>query len=60
MKIDEAIEILQTYDKEVDIPPIPDFKDALKLGIEALRCLEGLRNLPYGSPLPPLPSETKE
>ena len=60
MKSDRAIEILSCM--VVPIHPIhkKERKDAIKLGIEALRCLERLHNLPYGSPLPPLPGETKE
>lgn len=59
MNINKAIEILSTYDKEVDIPPIPDFKDALKLSIEALkRCKVLAENSPLWA-AKPLPGETE-
>ncbi len=60
MKLEKATEILALYDKEVDIPPIPDFKDALKLGIEALKFVEADRaKYPYVK-VPLLPGETEE
>ena len=60
MKLSKAIDILTIHLQEGGSRLVPDIEDALKLGIEALRCLEGLHKLPYGSPLPPLPGETKE
>lgn len=60
MKLEKAIEILEDLKDGLDLPLMKDTEDAIKLGIEALRCLKGLHNLPYGSPLPPLPGETKE
>ena len=60
MKIDKAIEILKDTRNITFNYFSPDRKDALKLGIEALKQLQELHNRPHGSPLPPLPGETPE
>ena len=60
MTIDKAIEILNNHQVDLCLTPATDLRDALKLGIEALREVQGLReNVLVGIWLL-LPGETKE
>ena len=60
MKIDEAIEILSILESRTQNYSTMFKKDALKLGIEALKRVQGMRPNKYGSPDPLLPGETKQ
>lgn len=60
MTIDKAIEILTDLLRARRAMAERDVWDAIKLGIGALNQVRGLHDLHYGSPLPPLPGETKE
>ncbi len=60
MKIEKAIEILEKWQSSGFGTRIDDMDPALNLSIEALKCLERLHNLPFGSPLPLLPGETRD
>ncbi|HUV53500.1 MAG TPA: hypothetical protein VMW64_10580 [Dehalococcoidia bacterium] len=60
MKLDKAIELLNLDLQYHTQDQKPDLNDAIKLGIEALKQLQGLHKLPHGSPLPPLAGETPE
>ncbi len=60
MKIGEAIEIKERKGDEFLQTDPDDIDEADRLSIAALRQLEGLRHLPYGSPLPLLRGETEE
>ena len=59
MTIDEAIEILQSDATDLTIYEVPDFIDAIHLGIEALKRLKDRRDLGTGWEITPLPGETK-
>ena len=60
MTIDKAIEILTQYTKGTDMLYLPDFLDALKLGIEALERVQ-LQGDPDGCITPALlPGETED
>ena len=60
MTIDEAIEILGDYEMQSAFEATPDFKDALKLGIEALKAVQKFQRM--GSKINPLrlPGETED
>jgi len=60
MKLEKAIEIKEQHLRDNQPYDLEELEEADKLSIEALRCLERLHHLPYGSPVPPLPGETTE
>ena len=57
MTIDKALEILESYYREVDIDPPFHFNDALKLGIEALKRIRDDRAINIIDVQQPLPGE---
>lgn len=60
MKLEKAREILTDYKMESAFEATTDFEDALKLGIEALKGIQAVRQLhPELSPFPLL-GETEE
>jgi len=60
MKIDKAIEILDYYRTSDCVHLTPDARDALKLGIEALKRVKGLRRF-WGKDINlKLPGETED
>lgn len=60
MIIDEAIEVNTTLVKELDIPERAKEREAISLGIEALKRVDGNRHYPQPTVYPLLPGETKE
>lgn len=60
MKVQKAIEILDLNVKEVGPKMPPDTLDALKLGIEALERIDGLRSAGHYIAMPLLKGETEE
>ena len=60
MKIDKAIEILREWQEDHLTRMTPDFDDALKLGVEALKSIQLLRNRLDASYVNLLPGETPE
>ena len=60
MNLEKAIEILEAlYDGRMS-PSHPIRKDAVKLGIEALKRVESLRGYLFSARHPLLPGETKD
>ncbi len=60
MTLEEAIEIKARTGEEFLNTDPDEIDEADRLSIEALKQLQGLHKLPHGSPLPPLPGETRE
>lgn len=60
MKLEKAIEELNRVDNRVNIICYAEFREAVKLGIEALKAWKALREGRAGAYEPRLPSETKE
>ncbi len=60
MYISKAIEILNHYPDPDEIYSDPDFMDAIKLGIEALKRVKGNRLYPQPDVYPLLPGETED
>ncbi len=60
MTIDKAIEILTQYTKGTDMLYLPDFLDALKLGIEALKRVQLQRGIWGMKQDALLPGETED
>ena len=60
MKLEKAIEILNTIYDDIDLGFLDDDLYALKLGIEAMRRVKGLRLYDVGPVQVLLPGETKE
>ncbi len=58
MTIDEAIKILGELDEGCE-SKVKEDRDALKLGIEALKHIKRDRELPHNPDHPLLPGETK-
>jgi len=60
MTIDEAIEILDSRKAPPLMHPESQYNDAVKLGIEALKHVQAIREI-YGKHYPnPLPGETEK
>ncbi len=60
MTIDKAVEILDNYQADMCLTPATDLRDAVKLGIEALKRINEIRESPLGYTEFRLPGETKE
>jgi len=60
MKIDKAIEILETLGTDVQNITSSDYLEAEKLGIEALKVIKGSRGVRSVIIAPLLPGETKD
>ena len=60
MKLDKAVEILNDYKMQSAFEATPDFEEAIKLGIEALKRLQRQRSGDLSLIKTPLPGETKE
>jgi len=60
VKISKAIKNLIAGRKDCGMIPSEEYTQTIDLATEALKQLRRLRNLPFGSPLPPLPGETPE
>ena len=60
MNIPKAIEILNSYQAGYLMDKTPDLRDALKLGIEALKRLEHFREVAGGLYSSLLPRETED
>lgn len=60
MQVNKAIEILSDPDPDIDCLINDDYKDAIKLSIEALKRIRGVRHLRPRDTISRLPGETKE
>jgi len=60
MTISEAIELLEGTTSDLTIYEVPDFLDAIKLGIEALKRVLQISPYPHEYTGGPMPGETKE
>lgn len=60
MKLEKAIEILRDHVDWCDPVKEKDTYDALKLGIEAGKCVLAIRHHPFPDSLIQLPGETEE
>lgn len=60
MKLDKAIKVLGDYKMESAFEATPDFEDALKLGIEALKRHKHNESCFEPGAVKPLPGETEE
>ena len=58
--IAKAIEILAIYDSEKVVTSLPEFHDAVALGVEALQRLQELRYKGYAETQVRLPGETEK
>ena len=57
MKLDEAIEIQETYIREKKLPALTKLEPAMKLGIEAMKAVEKMRHYPFPDEILKLPGE---
>lgn len=60
MKLDKAIELNTELLQEGKLDYLPDHRDAIQLGAEALKAVIDARANSYWTPIPPLPGETPE
>ena len=60
MTIEKAIEILQDLLREGPQFPPDDRREAVQLGIEALKTVKDMRNHPFPDGVIELPGETKD
>ena len=60
MNIPKAIEILTILHRDLDINWMDDYKDAIQLGIEALKRTKSNREVYWGAAYVPLPGETDD
>jgi len=60
MKLTKAIEILELLDHSNNEVEVQDFRDAVKLAREALKCVANNRKFGIPNSVNPLPGETPE
>ena len=60
MKLAKAIEILEYHEPSITYDENPDIREALKLGIEALKRQLAKGTLTFAAMMLPLPGETEE